>query len=150
MSGTNNIEDALSSYIIGRDTVKPNRPRFHIDAGNLKSAIALLKQCLGDEALYLSNIIGVDKVAEGVIELNYFIHVVPLGNTIVIRVTVPRDKPQVSSLIDVIPGALSGECEAYDLLGVEFIGNRYLRRGFFVPVDVASRGVFPLRKDAKV
>lgn len=130
--------------------MKPNRSRFHIDANNLREVIALLKQRLGEEAFYISNIIGVDRMAEGVIEVNYFIHVVSLANTIVIRVTVPRDKPQVPSLIDMIPGAYSGECDTYDLLGVEFAGNKYLRRGFFVPTDVASKNVFPLRKDAKV
>lgn len=150
MFSVKDIEEILSSYMIGRDIVKPNRPRFHIDASNLRNAIISLKQRLGEESLYISNIIGTDKVSEGLIEINYFIHIIPLGNTIVIRVTVPRDKPQLPSLIDVIPGALSGECETYDLLGVEFIGNKFLKRGFFVPIDVASRGVFPLRKDAKV
>lgn len=150
MFSVKDIEEILSSYMIGRDIVKPNRPRFHIDASNLRNAIISLKQRLGEESLYISNIIGTDKVSEGLIEINYFIHIIPLSNTIVIRVTVPRDKPQLPSLIDVIPGALSGECETYDLLGVEFIGNKFLKRGFFVPIDVASRGVFPLRKDAKV
>ncbi len=150
MSSIKEIEDIFSSYIIGKDTVKPNRPRFHIDVSNLKEAITLLKQRFGEEALYISNIIGVDKITEGIIEVNYFIHIIPLANTIVIKVVVPRDKPQVPSLIDMIPGAYSGECETYDLLGVDFVGNKYLKRSFFVPTDVVSRDIFPLRKDAKV
>lgn len=150
MSSVKEIEDLLSSYIIKKDVVKPNRPVFYIDVNDLRKAVTLLKQRLGDEALYMSNIVGVDKMAEGVIEVNYFIHIIPIANTIVIKVAVPRDKPQVPSLIDLLPGVYSGECETYDLLGVEFVGNNYLRRSFFVPTDVASKNVFPLRKDAKV
>jgi len=144
------IEDILANYIVKKDVVKPNRPVFYIDANNVRDVIALLKQHLGDEAIYISNIIGVDKVSDGVIEVNYFIHLIPFSNTIVIKTSISRDNPKIPSIIDLLPGAYSGECETYDLLGVEFMGNKYLRRSFFVPTDVASKNIFPLRKDAKV
>jgi len=144
------VEDILADYIVKKDVVKPNRPVFYIDANNIRDVIALLKQRLGDEAIYISNIVGVDKVSDGVIEVNYFIHLIPFSNTIVIKTSIPRDNPKIPSIIDLLPGAYSGECETYDLLGVEFIGNKYLRRSFFVPTDVTSKNIFPLRKDAKV
>jgi membrane-bound hydrogenase subunit beta len=144
------IEDILANYIVKKDVVKPNRPAFYIDANNIRDVIALLKQRLGDEAIYISNIVGVDKVSDGVIEVNYFIHLIPFSNTIVIKTSIPRDNPKIPSIIDLLPGAYSGECETYDLLGVEFMGNKYLRRGFFVPTDVTSKNIFPLRKDVKV
>ncbi len=144
------VEDILADYIVKKDVVKPNRPVFYIDANNIRDVIALLKQRLGDEAIYISNIVGVDKVSDGVIEVNYFIHLIPFSNTIVIKTSIPRDNPKIPSIIDLLPGAYSGECETYDLLGVEFMGNKYLRRSFFVPTDVTSKNIFPLRKDAKV
>uniref|UniRef100_A0A7C5UZ12 NADH-quinone oxidoreductase subunit C n=1 Tax=Ignisphaera aggregans TaxID=334771 RepID=A0A7C5UZ12_9CREN len=150
MSKIREIEDILANYIVKKDVVKPNRPVFYIDANNVRDVIALLKQHLGDEAIYISNIIGVDKVSDGVIEVNYFIHLIPFSNTIVIKTSISRDNPKIPSIIDLLPGAYSGECETYDLLGVEFMGNKYLRRSFFVPTDVASKNIFPLRKDAKV
>ena len=84
------------------------------------------------------------------IEINYFINIITLKQTIALRTRVPRDNPRIPSLLDLLPGALAGECETYDLLGVIFEGNQYLRRTFFVPIDVAQQGIYPLRKDAKV
>jgi len=109
----------------------------------------LIKDSYGGE-VYLSTIAGVDKINENRFELNYYVHIVPLSKTIVIRTYIPRDNPKIDSVLDIFPGALSGECETYDLLGVEFIGNSYLKRGFFVPKDVYSQNIYPLRKDAKV
>ena len=144
------IEEILSQYTIKKEVIKPNRNKYYINPDKLREAIESLKRKLGEESLYLSTIVGVDKIEEGVIEINYFLHIIPLATTIDLAVKVPRNNPKVPTIIDILPAAYAGECEAYDLLGVEFIGNNYLKRGFFVPADIASKGIYPLRKDAKV
>jgi NADH:ubiquinone oxidoreductase subunit C len=54
-----------------------------------------------------------------------------------------RDDPRVPSVTFLWPGAEWGEREAYDMLGIEFEGNRDLRR-IYMPPDYLA---FPLRKD---
>ncbi len=130
--------------------VKPNRKAFRIDAAKLRDVVLKLRQVYGEDGVYLATIVGVDLPEENTIEVNYFIHLIPRGETIVLRTKTNRDDPRLPTLIDILPGALAGECETYDLLGVVFEGNPYLRRAFFVPQEVASQGIYPLRKDAAV
>jgi len=54
-----------------------------------------------------------------------------------------RDDPRVPSITFLWPGAEWGEREAYDMFGIEFEGNRDLRR-IYMPADYLA---FPLRKD---
>jgi NADH:ubiquinone oxidoreductase subunit C len=54
-----------------------------------------------------------------------------------------RDDPRVPSMVHLWPGAEWAEREAYDMFGIEFEGNRDLRR-IYMPPDYLS---FPLRKD---
>lgn len=103
-----------------------------------------------DGNLYLATIVAVDKSKENVFELNYFVHIIPLGKTITVRTSIHRSNPKLDTIVDIMPGAYSAEAEIFDLLGIEFTGNKYLKRGFFVPLDVVSRGIYPLRKDAQV
>ena len=54
-----------------------------------------------------------------------------------------REDPRVPSITFLWPGAEWGEREAYDMFGIEFEGNRDLRR-IYMPPDYLA---FPLRKD---
>ena len=54
-----------------------------------------------------------------------------------------RDDPRVPSITFLWPGAEWAEREAYDMFGIEFEGNRDLRR-IYMPPDYRA---FPLRKD---
>ncbi len=54
-----------------------------------------------------------------------------------------REDPRVPSLTFLWPGAEWAEREAYDMFGIEFEGNRDLRR-IYMPPDYLA---FPLRKD---
>jgi NADH:ubiquinone oxidoreductase subunit C len=54
-----------------------------------------------------------------------------------------RDDPRVPSITFLWPGAEWGEREAYDMFGIDFEGNRDLRR-IYMPPDYLA---FPLRKD---
>jgi len=141
--------EVLKEYTSKNETMKPSRRVFIIDAAKLREVYARLVDEYGEENVYLSTLVGVDRPEQNIIELNYFIHIIPRGETIVLRTYVNRQDPRIRSLAG-LTGALSGEFETYDLLGVVFEGNEQLGSGFFLPADVVGRGVYPLRKDAKV
>ncbi|MEM2008224.1 MAG: NADH-quinone oxidoreductase subunit C [Ignisphaera sp.] len=149
MSRAEDLDSILKPYTIKKDVMKPNRDVYTVDAKNIREVMKNLKN-IYKEDLYLATIVGVDKIKENLFELNYFIHIVPLGKTIVIKTYISRNEPKIDTILDICPGAYGAEAEIYDLLGIEFIGNNYLRRGFFVPADVVSQNIYPLRKDVQV
>lgn len=140
----------LESYVVKKYPMKPRRIVVEISPHDLRKVISLLKEKLGDEGFYLDTIVGTDYPSENIIQIDYYITLIPDEQVIVLRVKVPREEPVVDSILDLIPGALPGECETHDLLGVVFEGNKYLKRGFFVPVEVTEKDVYPLRKDSGV
>ncbi|MEM1857931.1 MAG: NADH-quinone oxidoreductase subunit C, partial [Desulfurococcaceae archaeon] len=148
MSSFLSVDDALKPYTVRKEVIKPGRDVYVVEASRIREVMEVLKNSFSGN-VYLATIAGVDRVKENVFELNYFVHIVSLGKTIVIRTSTPKTSPRVDTIIDIMPGAFSAEAEIYDLFGVEFVGNRYLRRGFFAPLDVASQGTHPLRKDAQ-
>ena len=130
--------------------VKPDSLVFEIEPSKVKEAIKKLESSYGFTWLYLSNIVGTDFKDDGVIRIDYFINIYSIDKYIVLRTFLRREDPRIESILDELPGALSAECETYDLLGVVFEGNPHLRRSFFVPTDIAEKGIFPLRKDSGV
>jgi len=131
-------------------TIKPGRRLFHVKPESVREIFKTLVERYGYESFYLSTIVGTDLKEENKVRLDYYVVLLPEEETIVIRTHIPRDSPEIDSIVDIVPGALAGECETNDLLGVVFRGNPFLRRGFFAPVDVASKNVYPLRKDSGV
>ncbi len=121
---------------------------FEVSADRLREVITNLMSA--GINMYVSSISGVDYINEGIIELNYCLWVVDEKLMVVLKVKVPRDSPKVPTISDLIPGAINSELESYDLLGVVFEGNEKLRRGFLLPSELVSQGVYPLRKDFKV
>lgn len=84
------------------------------------------------------------------IELTYAFWSFKHKALMVIKTYVDRNSPKIDSISDLFPGATYSELEAYDLMGVEFNGNPILRRGAFVPQELVSESVYPLRKDSGV
>lgn len=90
---------------------------------------------------YLSNVTGVDWLAQGEFEVVYHLYAMrrgariargqdpggPLG-PVVLKVRVPRDQPVVPSVTSLWPSALWQEREVYDLMGIRFEGHPDLRR----------------------
>ena len=94
---------------------------------------------------YLSSVTGVDYLPENKMEVVYHVYRTTGGPGLVFKVQLPREKPEVPSLVPVYPGAEFQEREAWDLLGIKFMGHPDLRRilmweGFYG---------HPLRKDWK-
>lgn len=140
----------MDKYVVEKGFVKPNRRLFTIRSEHVRQVFTEFIEKLGRENFYLSTIVGTDMKDEGRIRLDYYVVLLPEEETIVIRTYLPRDNPVIDSIIDLLPGALSGECETYDLLGVVFKGNSFLKHGFFIPQDLVEQGKHPLRKDSGV
>lgn len=145
-----NLLDFLKEYVIKSYTMKPNRIVVEIEASKLREVLTKLTEVLGRESFYLSTIEGTDFPEKNTIRIDYFINIFKHNTYLVLRAYLPRENPVVPSIIDLVPGALAGELETHDLLGILFEGNNHLRRSFFVPEDVSSKGVYPLRKDSGV
>jgi len=64
-----------------------------------------------------------------------------------ISVELPKTKPEIETICDIIPGALITEREKQEMLGVKVIGIPDSRR-LFLPDDF-PKDVYPWRKDEK-
>ncbi|MEM4717986.1 MAG: NADH-quinone oxidoreductase subunit C [Desulfurococcaceae archaeon] len=140
----------IAEYSIEKGTVKPNRKLFVVKSEDVRKIFEKLIERYDLNGFYVATMVGTDLKDENKIRLDYYVVLLPEEETIVIRTYLPRDNPVIDSLIDIIPGILPGECETYDLLGVLFRGNPFLKRGFFVPSELVIEGKFPLRKDSGV
>lgn len=67
--------------------------------------------------------------------------------TINVKTSIDKEKPEIDTISDIIPGATLYEREIYDLLRVNFIGHPNLKR--LILPENWPKGVYPLRKDYK-
>lgn len=78
---------------------------------------------------YVSCVTGVDYLAQGYLEsVNHLYSMKKKQGPVVLKVRIPRDNPQMPSLVPVYRGAEFQEREAYDLLGIIYGGHPDLRR----------------------
>jgi len=134
---------------VGRFVFKEVSPRRYVAS----VALSELREAVGAvvmEDSYFSALTAVDLPKDGKIELDYVFWSIKHRVALIIKVTVDRNNAVVPTVIDIVPGALGGELEAYDLMGVTFEGNNRLRRGFLAPEDMVEKGIYPLRKNSGV
>jgi NADH:ubiquinone oxidoreductase subunit C len=106
---------------------------------NLKAAI---KKLIGLEGYsHLSTITGVDIESE--IEVIY--HITFRDALVSLRAKVPKEKPVLPTIVDLVSGASLYEREVHDLFGVTFEGNQEL--SLLLLPDRWPSDVYPLRKE---
>jgi NADH-quinone oxidoreductase subunit C len=94
----------------------------------------------------LSCITGLDNGPEsGTMEVAYNLYSIPYNFHLMLKVTIPRDKPEVDSLSHLWKTADWLEREVFDLYGIIFRNHPDLRR-ILMPADWEG---YPLRKDYK-
>lgn len=117
-----------------------------IDPADLLSVMSNL---LHDPNAYfdmLSCVTGVDNGPDAnTIDVVYNLYSIPFDHHLMIKVTVPRDKPEVESVCSIWRTANWHEREIYDLFGVQFLNHPDLRR-ILLPADWEGH---PMRKDYK-
>jgi NADH-quinone oxidoreductase subunit C len=93
---------------------------------------------------FLSCLSGVDR--KGTFEVVYHLASMTLKHKLVVKVSVPADRPEVPTVESVWKSANWHEREAYDLFGIVFTEHPDLRR-ILLPYDWEG---YPLRKDYEV
>ncbi len=100
-----------------------------------------------DEQCYfdmLSCLTGLDNGAEAnTMEVIYNLYSIPYDRGLMVKTTLPRDKPEIESIATIWQTANWHEREAFDLLGIQFLNHPDLRR-ILLPNDWEGH---PLRKD---
>ena len=144
-----NLEEAeivrQIKYVMGEAIleVKIPRPRrifIHISPISSKKTVRYLTKKMN--FTHLSTITGVD--LEGTIEVIYHLNYGG-GIELSLKVHVPKDKPILPTVTDIIPGAILYEREVHDLFGVTFKGHPDLSP-LLLP-EGWPQDVYPLRKE---
>lgn len=116
-------------------------------AVNPGSLVAVTRLLHADPSTYfdqLTCVTGIDNGVEaGTMEVIYHLYSIPFNVSLALRVTLPREKPEVETLCTVWKSANWLERETYDMLGISFTNHPDLRR-ILMPADWEG---FPLRKD---
>lgn len=115
---------------------------FIVEKEKLKAFLRLLKE--QHDFDYLVDIGATDHFTEGLrFELVY--NLVSLSRRLRIRVKVrlPENDPTIDTISDLWPSATWHEREAYDMMGIRFLGHPDLRR-MYLPEDFEY---YPLRKE---
>ncbi|HEX5809606.1 MAG TPA: NADH-quinone oxidoreductase subunit D [Anaerolineales bacterium] len=129
--------------IVTADT-RPAYKGWIIPKENLIEVATAIRDEFGYDLL--STVTGVDYLPENKMEVVYHAYKTTGGPGLVFKVQVPREATvEVPSLIDIWPGVDFQEREAWDLLGIRFVGHPDLRR---ILMWEGFEG-HPLRKDWK-
>ncbi|MCW4027104.1 MAG: NADH-quinone oxidoreductase subunit C [Candidatus Bathyarchaeota archaeon] len=133
------LQEKLGGNIVSSRTPKPRRAYIAVKSGFHKDAISALLQ--DSPRTMISTITGLDLGDR--IELDY--HLWCGKAELTIQTQVPKSKPEIETIADIIPGASLYEREVFDLLGVTFVGHPDLRR--LVLPEGWPQEQYPLRKD---
>jgi len=92
----------------------------------------------------LSCVTGIDNGVEAnTMDIIYHLYSIPFNVSLMLKVVLPRENPEVDSLCSVWKSANWLEREVYDMFGIQFKNHPDLRR-ILMPNDWEG---FPLRKD---
>ncbi|MEM3382884.1 MAG: NADH-quinone oxidoreductase subunit C [Nitrososphaerales archaeon] len=137
----NEISEALKSKfgnnILETKTSK-RRVFINISTKVYKDVIRYLVEELGFN--HVQTITGVD--------VGNFIEIMPhlgRGVTVTVKTRIEKNRPALSTITDIVPGASVHEREIHDILGVVFEGHPNLTR--IILPENWPEGVYPLRKD---
>ncbi len=148
--------DTVSNLITGQ----PVESFFSVSPKEIKNICFFLRDT--EELLFdnLMNLSGVDDdngekktnedgtftIVGGTLSVFYHLESTSLKQKVTLKVSVPREKPDLESVADVWRGADWHEREAFDLVGFNFLNHPDLRR-ILMPYDWEAG--HPLRKDYK-
>jgi NADH-quinone oxidoreductase subunit C len=114
-----------------------------------EALLSVCEQLYRNPASYLdmlSCITGVDNGPEaGTMEVIYLLYSIPFNQSLALKVILPRENPEVDSVVSVWKSANWLEREVYDMFGIVFKNHPDLRR-ILMPADWKG---YPLRKDYK-
>ncbi len=116
---------------------------YHCEASVAPDQVVAVAGLLDKEGLALDTITGVDWMGEGQMEVVYDYFHPAKALRVVVRARIPRDNPEIPTILKVFPGANWHERETHDFFGIRFLGHPDLTP-FLLPEDADYH---PLRKD---
>lgn len=134
------MKSVIGENVLEVKIPRPRRIFVHVRKNAFRKAVRHLKE--EENFTHISTITGVDVREE--IEVIY--HLSRDGRIeLSLKVRVPKDKPALPTITDLIPGATLYEREVHDLLGVTFEGHPDL--SLLVLPEEWPPDVYPLRKE---
>jgi len=115
---------------------------IQVKADFIKDAVAALLEANKNAGIVALTGLDLDK------KIGLMYHMCTNGVIVTIVTDVPKKKPEIATISDLIPGAQFHERETADLLGVTFEGHPNPAR--LVLPDDWPENLYPLRKDAKI
>ncbi|MEM7297765.1 MAG: NADH-quinone oxidoreductase subunit C [Bacteroidota bacterium] len=117
---------------------------LYVNADYLVAICEFLKDHKDTYFDMLSCLTGIDNGPdENTMEVVYNLYSIPLEHSLMLKVKLSREHPELNSLAATFAAADWHEREAYDLLGIQFSNHPNLRR-ILMPADWDG---YPLRKD---
>ena len=154
------LKDEFRDAVIEIQTELPTEPLIIVDPLKIDKVSLYLRDTEGlefDTLMVLSGvddangekIIGDDEseiIKGGTLSVYYHLDSMRMKHKVSLKVSTPRDKPEVASVESVWRTADWHEREAFDMYGIKFLNHPDLRR-ILMPEDWEES--YPLRKDYK-
>ena len=140
----NALKEKFGDFVIELKSDQPTEPVIIVDPLQIDKICTFLFNEPDFQFNSLMNLSGVDEIKENKLSVYYHLESTSIKHKILLKVTTDREKPEVTSVVEVWQGANWHEREAYDLLGFNFLNHPDLRR-ILMPYDWEAG--HPLRKD---
>lgn len=142
-----NVPEILKEKLGGRikETKVHNAKRIYVtvDREHLKACVKIIFTDLDARYIIATGAENFDSF-----EVMYHFGFDSAGTVVSLRTFLDKDKPEVASMTDVIPGISYIEREMWELLGINFTGHPGLKH--FLLRDDWQEGNYPLRKEKNV
>ncbi|MBN1302341.1 MAG: NADH-quinone oxidoreductase subunit C [Melioribacteraceae bacterium] len=155
------LKNKFPDYKFGLETETPVEPVLSADPLKINEIAHFLAE---NEDLFfdsLMNLSGVDDangekstdadgaeiITGGTLSVYYHLHSMKFNHKLTVKVSTPRENPEVESVEGIWKTANWHEREAYDMVGIIFLNHPDLER-ILMPYDW-EEGSHPLRKDYK-
>jgi len=136
----NTLKKKLGEKI--QDIKEHNQRRIYVtvERNNVKDSIKTIFKDLDARYIIASGIENFDSF-----EILYHLGLDSVGTVVSVRVYLDKEKPEIESMTDIIPGISYIEREMWELLGINFTGHPDLKH--FLLRDDWEEGNYPLRKE---
>ena len=154
------LKDEFQDAVLEIQTELPVEPLITVDPLKIDKVTLYLRDTNGLEFDTLMVLSGVDDangekikdddeseiIKGGTLSVYYHLDSMKLKHKVTLKVSTPRDKPEVASVESVWRTADWHEREVFDMYGIKFLNHPDLRR-ILMPEDWEE--IYPLRKDYK-
>lgn len=151
------LKTQFPDAVLGLDSSLPTEPIINVDPLKIKEIALFLRdneELKFDSLMLLSGVddangtkakdeAGVDTITGGTLSVYYHLDSIYLKHKVTLRVSAPREKPEVESVYNVWRSSDWQEREAFDMIGIVFLNHPNLIR-ILMPYDWEGH---PLRKD---